>query len=156
MAFLIAKYLPNYTYHEYHKRIVSASAKECFLATRSLNMKRSVVIKMLLKIRGLPTTDLCFDGFLKNMCFKYVEEDLYKEFIIDASRGNLQIFWNFYFKEVGENRTIVSTETRILCLTKKIKFRFSLYWFFVKPFSGITRKEMLRLIKKKAEKSHPV
>ena len=80
MAFLIDKYLPEYTWHEYHERIVNASAKECFLATRSLNIGRSVVTKMFLKIRGLPTTDLQFEGFLKNMCFKYVDEHPYKEF----------------------------------------------------------------------------
>lgn len=151
MAFLIDKYLPSYTWNEYHQRLINASAKECFLATKNLDIKKSPVSKMLLKLRGLPTNDLRLDGFLKNMCFTTVEEDLYKEFVIDASQPGAKIFWNFYFKQIGESKTMVSTETRILSLTNKSKFWFSFYWFFVKPFSGIIRIEMLKLIKKKAE-----
>ena len=151
MAFLIDKYLPDYTYNEYHERLINASVKECFIVARNLDMGKSFITKTLMKLRGLSTTDLSLHGFLKNICFAYLEEDLYKEFVIDASQSNIQIIWNFYFKEINENNTVVSTETRILCLTKKSKFRFSLYWFFVQPFSGIIRLEMLRLIKKQAE-----
>jgi hypothetical protein len=153
MAFLIDKYLPGWTYHEYHQKTVNASAKECFLATKDLDLKRSSITVFLMKLRRLPVTDLRFEGFLKNMCFKYLEENPYTEFVIDASQRNIKIFWNFYFSEVEKNKTVVSTETRILCLTKKSKFWFSLYWFFVRPFSGIIRIEILRLIKKKAESS---
>ena len=153
MAFLIDKYLPDYIYSEYHKRIINASAKECFLATKNLDMSKSFITKALMKLRGLPTKDLSLQGFIKNICFKYLEEDLYKEFVIDASQHNTKIIWNFYFKEIEENKALVSTETRIFCLTTRSKVLFSLYWFFVKPFSGIIRIEMLRLIKKKAESS---
>lgn len=151
MAFLIDKYLPDFTYNEHHKRLINASAKECFLATKNLDMSKSFIARTLMKLRGLPTKDLNLQGFIKNICFKYLEEDLFKEFVIDASQRNTKIIWNFYCKEIEENETLVSTETRILCLTKRSKFLFSLYWFFIKPFSGIIRIEMLRLIKKKAE-----
>ncbi len=151
MAFLIDKYLPEFTYNEYHQKIINASTKECFLVTKNLDIKKSSVAMALLKLRGLPVQDLSFKGFLKNMCFKYIEEKPYDEFVIDASQPNIKIIWNFYFKEIEENKTLVSTETRILCLTKKSKRMFFLYWFFVKPFSGLIRLEMLRLIKKEAE-----
>jgi len=155
MAFLINKFLPEWNYHEYHEKEVNAPAKACFLATKDLDMKRSFITVLLMKLRGLPTSDLRFNGFLKNMCFKYLEENPYTEFVIDASQENIRIFWNFYFKAVEENKTVVSTETRILCLTEKSRTRFSVYWFFVRPFSGLIRIEILRLIKKSAE-SHPV
>jgi hypothetical protein len=151
MAFLIDKYLPEFTYREHHERSVSASSKECFRAARDLDMSKSFITKSLMKLRGLPAKDLSMQGFLKNICFKYIEDDAYNEFVIDASQPGIKIFWNFYFKKIEENKTLVSTETRILCLTKKSKFYFSLYWFFIRPFSGITRLEMLRLIKKNAE-----
>ena len=151
MASLIDKYLPNYNYNEYHKRIINASAKECFIAAKNLDMRKSFVTTSLMRLRGLPTKDLNLQGFIKNVCFQYLEEDPFKEFVIDALQHNTKIIWNFYFKEINENKTLVSTETRILCLTKRSKFLFSLYWFFVKPFSGIIRIEMLRLIKKKVE-----
>ncbi|HUS00121.1 MAG TPA: hypothetical protein VMY77_00255 [Chitinophagaceae bacterium] len=151
MAFLIDKYLAEYTYNEYHEKLINASAEKCFTATKNLDMSRSFITKVLMWLRGLPTKDLRLQGFIKNICFTYLEEEPNKEFVIDASQHNTKIIWNFYFKEIETNKTIVSTETRILCLTKRSKALFSLYWFFVKPFSGITRLEMLRLIRKEAE-----
>jgi hypothetical protein len=145
---LIDKYLPHYTYHEHHHIIVKAAAKDCFFRAKELDMSGSWITKMLMKLRGLPTNDLKLQGFLQNICFAYIEEDPYKEFLIDASQPGLKIFWNFYFKSVSDNETIVSTETRILCLNAKVKRLFSVYWFFVRPFSGLIRIEILRLIKK--------
>lgn len=153
MAFLIDKYLPEYAYNEYHQRIINASAEKCFLAAKNLDIRKSFMSTTLMKLRGLPTEDLRLQGFLKNMCFNYLEDDPFKEFVIDASQKSIKMIWNFYFKEIGKNKTLASTETRILCLTKRSKFLFSIYWFFIKPFSGIIRIEMLRLIKKKAENS---
>ncbi len=149
---LINKYLPEYIYKEYHKTLVNASAKDCFLVAKNLDMSKSFLTKTLMKFRRLPTQDLTLQGFIKNICFTYLEESPYSEFVIDASQNKTKIMWNFYFKEIAESKTIVSTETRILCLTKRSKFLFSIYWFFVKPFSGLIRLEMLRLIRKNAEK----
>ena len=150
---LLDKYLTDYTYSEYHKRIINSSAKNCFLIAKNLDMNKSFITKALMKLRGLPINDLRLQGFIKNICFTFLQEDLYKEFVIDASQPGVKIMWNFYFTQIDINKTIVSTETRILCLTKRSKFIFSIYWFFVKPFSGIIRMEMLRLIKKQAEKN---
>lgn len=151
MAFLMDKYLPLYHYHEYHERLIQASAKTCFKVVKNIDLNDSWIIKALLKLRCLPVKDLTLQGFLQNICFTYVEEKPPKEFVIDASTGDLKIFWNFYFKEVEYNKTLVSTETRIFCLNRRSKVFFSIYWFVVKPFSGITRIEMLRLVRKKAE-----
>jgi len=151
MAFLIDKYLPEYTYNEYHQKLIHASAIKSFLATKDLDMRKSFISKFLFKLRRLPSHDLYLQGFLRNMCFVYKEEEPFKEFVIEASQPGLKMYWNFYFKEIGENITMVSTETRILCLTKKSKILFSLYWFFIKPFSGLIRIEMLRLLRKKVE-----
>ena len=149
---LINKYLPEYIYNEFHNTLVNASVMECFLAAKTLDMSKSFLTKTLLKLRGLPTEDLTLQGFIKNICFTYLEENPYTEFVIDASRNTIKIIWNFHFEKIEENKTMVSTETRILCLTKRSKFLFSLYWFLIKPFSGLIRLEMLRLIRKNAEK----
>lgn len=151
--FLINKYLPQFTFNEYHKSFINASAKDCFLAARNLDMRKSFLTKILMKLRGLPTKDLTLQGFIKNIGFTYLEENPYHEFVIDASQKNIKIAWNFYFETIEKNKTLVSTETRILCLTKQSKSLFSLYWFFVKSFSGLIRLEMLRLIRKNVEKN---
>ena len=50
-----------------------------------------------------------------------------------------------------EDKTLLSTETRILCLGPKALKRFRAYWMVIRPFSGIVRKEWLRIAKKMAE-----
>ncbi len=145
---LLNKYIPQYNYHEYHQATINATAKECFLTAKNLDMSKSWITKTLMKLRGLPTNELTLPGFLNKVCFTLLEEDLYTEFLIDASQPGLKIYWNFYFQPLSPNETMVSTETRILCLSNKIKRRFSVYWFFVRPFSGFIRLEILRLIKK--------
>ena len=153
MAFLIDRYLPYFTYNEYHEKVIHAPAEKCFIITKNLDMGESFITRLLMRVRGLPTKDLTLQGFIKNICFSYLDEIPNKEFVIDASQQGTKIIWNFYFKEVDQHTTIVSTETRILCITKRSKYLFPVYWFFVKPFSGIIRLEMLRLIKKKAGNS---
>lgn len=149
---LLDKYLPEYTFNEYHKILVNASVKDCFTVAKNVDIGESTLTRLLMKLRGLPAKDLKLQNFIKNIGFTYLEENPYHEFVIDASQKNIKIFWNFSFEIIAENKTLVSTETRILCLTKKSKSVFSLYWFFVKPFSGLIRKEIVRLIKLHAEK----
>ena len=151
MNVLLNKYIPRFTYNEIHQIVVDCNQQNAFLITKELDIKPSFISKVLLKLRGLPTKDLTLQGFIGNVCFVYLEEDLYDEFIIDASQKKLAIFWNFSFESLPGKQTIIRTETRILCLTKSSKIFFSIYWLFVKPFSGIIRKEMLRLIKRKVD-----
>jgi hypothetical protein len=147
---LIDKYISQYHFKEYHKTCINAGQKECFLATKALDMNDSFLSKTLMKLRGLPVNEMKLEGFLKNMCFTYTEEDPYTEFIIDASQKELDIFWNFRFEIISPGKTLVSTETRVYCLTPTARKKFRVYWFFIRPFSGIIRKEILRLIKKKS------
>ena len=66
--------------------------------------------------------------------------------------SGLKIAWNFKLEEKETNKIKVKTETRVQCLSKKARFWFTLYWLIVRPFSGLIRIEMLRIIKKKSEK----
>jgi len=168
---LINKYLPVYTYNEYHKILLNVNSKKAFETTKNVDMSDLFISKILMKLRGLPVSDLSLMGFLKNMQFTYLEEIKFKEFLIgcwtnsklmsgsdekkfinDREDCETKTVWNFQFEEVSHDKTLISTETRILCLTMRSRFTFSLYWFLIKPFSGLIRKEILKLIKKNAEK----
>jgi hypothetical protein len=56
--------------------------------------------------------------------------------------------WNFAVQEVGQERTVLSTETRVLCGDAASRLKFRAYWTMVKPFSGLIRVIMLRAVKK--------
>ena len=59
--------------------------------------------------------------------------------------------WNFSLREDRSGRTVLSTETRVVCGDDMSRRKFRVYWFFVRPFSGVIRRLMLRAVKKAAD-----
>lgn len=57
---------------------------------------------------------------------------------------------NLYLEPNGDG-TRLSTETRVYFQDEKYLRRFKVYWFFIGPFSGLTRKIFLNKIKANAE-----
>jgi molybdenum cofactor cytidylyltransferase len=49
----------------------------------------------------------------------------------------------------------LTTETRVLCADAASRLRFRLYWTLIGPFSGLMRKEALRLIRREAQYMSP-
>ena len=56
--------------------------------------------------------------------------------------------WNFSVKEDKPGGTSLSTETRVVCGDDGSRRKFRVYWFFVRPFSGLIRRLMLRAVKR--------
>jgi hypothetical protein len=64
--------------------------------------------------------------------------------------------WNFSTREDTHGRTILSTETRVVCGDKKSRRKFRVYWVFVRPFSGLIRRVMLRSVRQTSGNSDQV
>jgi hypothetical protein len=62
--------------------------------------------------------------------------------------------WNFSVKEEKPGRTILSTETRVICGDDISRRKFRVYWLFVRPFSGLIRRVMLSTVKRACSKTH--
>jgi len=58
---------------------------------------------------------------------------------------------NFYLEPL-EDRVKLYTETRVYFSDDKYLSRFKVYWFFIRSFSGLTRRMFLKRIKANAEK----
>jgi hypothetical protein len=56
--------------------------------------------------------------------------------------------WNFAVQEVGKERVVLSTETRVVCGDTASRLKFRAYWTVVRPFSGLIRIIMLKAVKK--------
>jgi hypothetical protein len=67
--------------------------------------------------------------------------------------GVARAVWNFSMKEDSSSGTILSTETRVICGDRTSRRKFRLYWFFVRPFSGLIRLLMLRAVKRACGKT---
>lgn len=164
---LLNKYIPNFQFNEIHKAIVCANIEDAYRSTMELDLSKSKIIKILFGLRGLPLSKRTFSEVNNDMKFTLVEEKPHSEFLYgfwfsnktewvtdlnefekDNLKYNAKVGWSFYFNERSDGTTEVTTETRVLCLNDKSKFIFSIYWFFIKPFSGLIRIEMLNLIKK--------
>jgi hypothetical protein len=61
--------------------------------------------------------------------------------------GMARGFWNFKVVSAGDRKTILSTETRVTCGDAASRGKFRLYWFIVRPFSGLIRIIMLKAIR---------
>ena len=166
---LIDKYLKKYDFNEYHEITIDAAPNEIYPIIMKLDFTQSRIVNFLFRLRGLPKAMRNLDGFIK-VGFIFLEEIENEEFVLGflANQRGLKIVspkefidftqagyvmaaWNFHFVQVDEGETLISTETRILGTNKAAKRFFSLYWFFIAPFSAWIRKIILEMLKKEAE-----
>ena len=170
---LIDEFLPRYDVYARYRINVRASLSEAYSAARSLDMSHSKIVRWLYRLRGLPQSDFTLDGMLK-WGFVLLADKPSQELVF----GLIGRFWtpvpkiqrinadaftafntpgfakaagNIAFIAQSHGSVCVTTETRVHCLDHASRKRFFLYWLLISPFSGIIRKEWLRLIKQKAE-----
>jgi hypothetical protein len=167
---LIDKYLPTYTFNEYHEIVINSPIEHVYYVAEDIDLSKSKIITFLFKIRGLPTKRMHLQNFIDDMGFTKLEESYpcerligfwargkiekipsYEDFLNNSVSPWLKVVWNFQFEQLKDDKTKVSTETRVLCVAPIIKFTFGLYWFMIKPFSGLIRKRMLNIIKDDSE-----
>lgn len=165
---LIDRYLPKFDFNEVHQIEVPASAEAAYFAARHLDFNASWIARLLFRLRGLPARDLQMDALLTSMRFYLIDELHPVEFVIGGmaagwskpiqikngahfvrhtSKNLIKIAWRFSFESLGAQQTKVTTETRVACIGAATRRIFSVYWLFVRPFSGLIRREMLRILK---------
>jgi hypothetical protein len=66
--------------------------------------------------------------------------------------GQAKAVWNFRVIGDGEDRSFVTTETRVRVPDEGSRRKFVLYWAAIGPFSGVIRRQALALIKADAER----
>ncbi|NOT73595.1 MAG: hypothetical protein HOP08_01615 [Cyclobacteriaceae bacterium] len=171
------KYLPEFDFTETHSISIHQTPAKIFSLVDSIDIRESWLINFLFSLRGLGSGRQDLKCIL-NGNFTVLEQQVGSEIILGLvgqfwkpqgnlkkltpdefnhfnTDGFLKATWNF--KATSENNEItkLETETRVKCLGKKAHRKFSFYWFFIRPFSGLIRMEILKLIKKKAEAVQP-
>ena len=66
--------------------------------------------------------------------------------------GTARAAWNFALEPCSDGHTRLTTETRVAPADAASARRFGAYWVFVRPWSGLTRRLMLRAIRDEAER----
>ena len=167
---LINKYLPKYTFKEFHEIVVNSPIENVYYVAKDFDLSKSKIITILFKIRRLPTKRLNLQNFIDDIGFPNPEENYpyeslvgfcarakiekipsYEDFSNNSIHPWLKVVWNFRYEKLEKEKTKVSTETRVLCVAPITKYTFGLYWSIIKPFSGLIRKKMLKIIKDDSE-----
>jgi hypothetical protein len=170
---LIDQALPKYDEREYHQIDIRGERREVYQTARTIDFSDSLIIRTLFRLRGLPSTSTNLDGLLR-VGFLLVREIPDKEFVLGLvgkfwtlraeilklnpvqygefnQRGYAKLAWNFAIQESAPDMVKLSTETRIACTDDHSRLRFKLYWALIGRFSGLTRREMLRGVKRTVE-----
>jgi hypothetical protein len=184
-ARLIDQWLPRFDVVERHASVVAASPHRVDGCVRDVDLARSRLTAGLLSLRRLPSAlnggmrpmrrvtleDLLARGFViladapgeeivLGVVGRFWRPDggvvriQPEEFVAFAEPGHARAAWNFRIDPRGGGCRL-STETRIDCVDAAALRRFRVYWALVGPFSGLIRRELLRLIKREAEKGSP-
>jgi hypothetical protein len=74
------------------------------------------------------------------------------EYAVFDRPGMAVAAWNFTVLPTDEG-SLVATETRVRCTDDAARRSFARYWRVIRPFSGLTRMEALRAIRRTAEAS---
>lgn len=169
---LIDEFMPAYDVHERHTRLIQASAQTVFESLKAVDLRRSMLVTVLFKLRGLPDYALSLDG-LDRIGFTLLAEQPPQEIVLGLvgqfwrltgeivrtnpvefpqfdRPGYTKAAWNFSLEERG-HATLLATETRVQCTDEHSRRRFKMYWSVIGPFSGLIRREMLRLAAQTAE-----
>jgi hypothetical protein len=177
MSRLLLRYLPHWHFAEKHGILITAPPKNIFALVDQLDISESRIIRLLYWLRGMPSRMLNKEG-MKSDKFIELQRITNEEIIIGIigqfwrPKGNLQLFnpvefadfnkdgflkavWNFRIIPQSSTVSLLETETRVQALDEIARRKFSLYWFVIRPFSGLIRLEILKSIKKKAEGSLP-
>lgn len=166
---LIDKYLSAYDFNEFHSIKVNAQANNIYEKMLSCDVSRSFLIKFLFRLRGMPR-HLYTIQHLTHMGFVKLDEQPGKEivygivttsptfnccqsnvspvsFLQIADPSIIKAVINFQLHKESNSSHVISTETRVWCGSKRMRTKFMLYWFFVKTFSQLIRKAMLKEMK---------
>ncbi|RYY47378.1 MAG: hypothetical protein EOO06_12575 [Chitinophagaceae bacterium] len=167
---LIDKYLPSYHFNEHHFIEVNGFISGIYEKMLHCNFSNSSLIKFLFRLRGMPKEVYSIEhltsmGFIKldeewgkeivfglvtdNPMFNTCQSNISSKAFLQKTDGNIiKAVINFKLKDKSNSQHIISTETRVWCGSKAMKSKFRYYWFFIKPFSQLIRKSMLKQMKK--------
>jgi len=165
--------LPTWTVREVHEAHISASRDALWEAVTHLDFSASWLTRLLFGLRGLETMGLTLQDMVVSGPFRVFAEAPGSELVLGLvcdtkmvpvpmetvedfqgyiEDGVSRIAWNFFIEE-GGGGLCLRTETRVACMGPRSRRWFLPYWVLIRPFSGLIRREMLRLAAKQAKKA---
>ena len=180
---LIDEYLPTYDVSEHHEVRLAAPPDVAYTAARNLNLRHSPLSTVLLLVRGIPhllrgkarltrdfglaqALDAGFTILGENPGTELVLGTVGRfwqltsgitpiaadDFVTFTTPGYCKAVMNLRVEPEGAGARLI-TETRVLATSDDARRKFRRYWAVIGPFSSLIRNEMLRSIKREADRS---
>ncbi len=167
------RFLPEWDVRGSFSRDVAAPPERVFDIVTNLDMRGSLVVRGLFRLRGLPGSALTMEG-LKRIGFIELISERPTTFALGmigrfwTARGGVKRFdparfaglappgyakavWAFSIQPRVASGVTVITETRVWCVDEEARRGFRRYWKVIRPFSEKVRKEALKNIQRVAE-----
>lgn len=171
---LIDDFMPTFEFGDVQKADVKAATQTVFRAVKTFDLAESTTVRWLFKARGIPTDNLTLKDFEKANLKVLAEKPdgeivlgLVGEFktltggLVNLSPDKFRTFndpgfikavWNFAVADLGNGKTRVTTEIRITGTDAGSTAKVKNVWGLLKPPTAMISKEILKLIKKQAER----
>jgi hypothetical protein len=168
---LIDRYLPESHYSNRYSIYCTCSRPSAYEEMLHTNLTGSKLIRFLFKLRGMAGTPLSISD-LERFGFIKLGETVQQEIVYGIATHSptfshcihlnspedftglhadvIKSVINFRI-EPAQQGCMISTETRVWCGSKKLRKKFRLYWFIIKPFSGLIRKTMLKQVRRQVQ-----
>lgn len=170
--------VPRFDVETVHAIDIEAPTSVVFPAVRTLDLSGSPLVRLLLRLRGIPGDALTAEG-LRRLGFRIVLEEPDRafalgiigrfwtpsgtlldfdpaDFVTIATPGYAKALWYFELAPGPRRGTRLRTVTRVCCHDPVSRRRFRAYWTVAGPFSSLVRVRMLALVKDRAERRRDV
>lgn len=171
MTLILDDLLPRYQFSEHHRIDVRAAPAVVFAAVEGVDLTDSALARGLMWIwrRGarlvldqVEERPMSVRDFIQLAC--EAPRELVRGMVAGAPRGawtparfkahdaaGFKLAWSFWVTDLGAGRCRVDTETRVLCTDAATRRWFFFYWLLIRLPSGLIRRDLLRIIKARAE-----
>jgi hypothetical protein len=153
-------FLPSYEFAARYGITIDAEARVAEQAVRDVTFREVPIVRMLLLLRGLGTGRADQQVLAAMARRGNVLDDVPGEGVVLGVRGR---FWRVRgggdepdasaVVDFRANGGSLTTETRVHVPDVVSRRRFARYWRVVGPFSGVTRKQILRAAKRRVERT---
>jgi hypothetical protein len=167
---LLDDVLPEWDARERHEVAVDAPPERALAAARAVRLRDVPAVALLLRLRGISRRprEETFLGAMLGAGFEVAAEEPGREVVLAAvgrpwrlaeplrRDADVRTFaepgWARMAMTVRAEPGRLVTETRVLATDDESRRRFRRYWRVVAPFSGLTRRLLLRAAKRAAER----
>ena len=135
-----------------HDIAMAVAPARAYRAVLDLTLAELPLTRLLFRLRGIAhQPEMTVRELFTSPPFRVLEEQAPVEFVCEIARRHFRAVMNFRIEAAGAG-SVVTTATWVETWGTGARVGFAIYWLLVAPFSGLIRREMLRVARRHAER----